>query len=281
MPPSLLWGANNAWSLVCKTPCYLAFPFDSPQQLHLQNGHPGAQRTQLPILIKLVAGPAGTRRQAFQALSSGNTALHPSLVAPTLTPVVRARKWGRCPQGGQRSLQPLLLCFVNLSMWEAPTGPGHLGKQAKKTQAITKGTAEPVRWLPKGPPHSSRAWNYAGQAGVASSNPEGADTTPHQPTHIPWCSALGLTSSPNAGSWSRESAGVAGSGKFGVPWGKTAHLCKGWKGREGKQAPGTAHWPGHRPPPWSTRAAAPSSPGRSSEVWDSQVGARARVCAKG
>ena len=102
-------------------------------------------------------------------------------------------------------------------MWEAPTGPGHLGKQAKKTQAITKGTAEPVRWLPKGPPRSSRAWNYAGQAGVASSNPEGADTTPHQPTHIPWCSALGLTSS-RAGRGQLEQ-GVGWGGRFGEVWG--------------------------------------------------------------
>ena len=75
---------------------------------------------------------------------------------------------------------------------------------------------------------------------MASSNPEGADPPPPT-THLPWCSALGPSSSRAAGSWNREPAGVAGSGKFVVPWGKTAHLRKGWKGRVGKQAPGTSH----------------------------------------
>lgn len=230
--------------MVCKTPCYRSLPFDSPQQFHLQNGHPGAQRTQLPILIKLVAGLAGTRRQAFQALSSGNTALHPELSGSNSDPSGPGRKMRQ--MSTRRTEKPPAPSAVSLTC----VRPNHLlvqGTSASKqnrlgTHAISKGTAEPVRWLPKGPPRSSRAWNYAGRAGVASSNPGGADPRPpHTHTDLPWSSALGPTSSRAAGSWSRERAGVAGSGKFGVPWGKTAHLCKGWKGREGKQAPGTAH----------------------------------------
>lgn len=65
-----------------------------------------------------------------------------------------------------------------------------------------------------------------------------------------------------------------------MPWGKTAHLCKAGKGR-GKQAPGTAHWPGHRPPQVVHACSRSRAPGRSSEVWDSQVVARARRCVRG
>lgn len=48
----------------------------------------------------------------------------------------------------------------------------------------------------------------------------GGSRPPSPPTHLPWCSALGPTSSLAAGSWSREPAEVAGSGRLGCPGGR-------------------------------------------------------------
>ena len=139
-------------------------------------------------------------------------------------------------------------------------------------------TSEPVRWLPKGPPRSSRAWNYAGQAGVASSNPEGADPPPHPPTYLgaaPW--APPPAGPRAAGTGSRLGWQVRGS--LWCRGGRRPTCAKAgkeeWESR--RQAPLTDLATGLRGPRVQALRALRGAP----EVWDSQVVARARVRARG
>lgn len=107
----------------------------------------------------------------------------------------------------------------------------------------------------------------------------GGSRPPSPPTHLPWCSALGPTSSRAAGSWSREPAEVAGSGRLGCPGGRRPTCANaGKEERESRRrAPLTDLATGLRGPRVQALRALRGAP----EVWDSQVVARARVRARG
>ena len=107
----------------------------------------------------------------------------------------------------------------------------------------------------------------------------GGSRPPSPPTHLPWCSALGPTSSQAAGSWSREPAEEAGSGRLGCPGGKRPTCANaGKEERESRRrAPLTDLATGLRGPRVQALRALRGAP----EVWDSQVVARARVRARG
>ena len=107
----------------------------------------------------------------------------------------------------------------------------------------------------------------------------GGSRPPSPPTHLPWCSALGPTSSQAAGSWSREPAEEAGSGRLGCPGGRRPTCANaGKEERESRRrAPLTDLATGLRGPRVQALRALRGAP----EVWDSQVVARARVRARG
>ena len=122
----------------------------------------------------------------------------------------------------------------------------------------------------------------------------GGSRPPSPPTHLPWCSALGPTSSRAAGSWSREPAEVAGSGRLGCPGGKRPTCANaGKEERESRRrAPLTDLATGLRGPRVQALRALRGAPPRSGirRLWrelecvrggrgDSKVGGRKNITA--
>lgn len=97
-------------------------------------------------------------------------------------------------------------------MSEAPTGPGHLGNQAKRLRRSLRGHAD-SRWLPKGLPAAPEPGTTPGQVGVPSSE-SGESRHPQPHTHPPTLvQRPGLTSARTraAGAGSRPGWQVQGS----------------------------------------------------------------------